>query len=70
MKKILITLNDQGGECMTWNYEELADTLRAQTHGHLPIIVYEIKTANRAGREFVMIYETDRNDCRPSYSED
>lgn len=39
MKKILIMLNDQGGGCMAWNYEELADTLRAQTHGHLPMIV-------------------------------
>lgn len=37
--KILITLNDQGGGVMDWNSDELAGTLRAETHQHLPIVV-------------------------------
>ena len=41
MKKILITLNDQGGGVMSWNYEELAATLRAQMASHPPVIVIE-----------------------------
>lgn len=36
---ILITLNDQGGGVMDWNYTELAGTLRAQMGGHPPIVV-------------------------------
>ena len=37
--RILITLNDQGGAVMSWNYEELAATLRAQMTGHPPVVV-------------------------------
>lgn len=38
-KKILITLNDQGGGAMSWNYEELSATLRAEMSGHPPVVV-------------------------------
>lgn len=38
-QKILITLNDQGGAVMSWNYNELADCLRANTKHHEPIVV-------------------------------
>ena len=42
MKKILITLNDQGGAVMNWNYSELAATLRSQmSNSHPPIVVIE-----------------------------
>jgi hypothetical protein len=37
--KILITLNDQGGAVMNWNYDELAATLRAEMSSHPPIVV-------------------------------
>lgn len=35
----VIVLNDQGGSVMNWNDEGKVDTLRAQTHGHEPIVV-------------------------------
>jgi len=42
MNKILITLNDQGGGVMLWNYDELASTLRSQmSSSHPPIVVLE-----------------------------
>ena len=40
-QKILITLNDQGGAVMNWNYNELAATLRAEMSSHPPIVVLE-----------------------------
>lgn len=40
--KILITLNDQGGGVMEWNYKELAATLRASmSSSHPPVVVIE-----------------------------
>lgn len=41
MTRILITLNDQGGAVMQWNYDELASTLRAEMKHHYPIVVIE-----------------------------
>lgn len=38
---ILITLDDQGGGSINWNYSELSPSLRAQTHGHPPTVVLE-----------------------------
>lgn len=38
-QKILITLNDQGGAIMRWNYNELSDTLRAEMKSHPPVVV-------------------------------
>ena len=40
-KRILITLNDQGGAVMEWNYNELAATLRAHMASHPPVVVIE-----------------------------
>lgn len=40
-KIILITLEDQGGAVMNWNYNELSPTLRAEMKQHLPVIVLE-----------------------------
>ena len=37
--RILITVNDQGGAIIRWNYNELADCLRANTKHHEPIVV-------------------------------
>ena len=39
--KILITLNDQGGGVILWNYDEVSGALRAQTKHHEPIVVIE-----------------------------
>lgn len=39
--RILITLNDQGGGVMDWNYKELAATLRASMSQHQPIVILE-----------------------------
>lgn len=41
MQKILITLNDQGGAIMSWNYDELSPSLRNQMKHHEPIVVVE-----------------------------
>ena len=53
MNKILITLNDQGGGVMLWNYDELASTLRAQMASHPPIVVLEDDNED-ADRETVL----------------
>ena len=46
--KILITLNDQGGGVMEWNYKELAATLRASmSSSHPPLIVIEDEDTDR-----------------------
>lgn len=50
--KILITLNDQGGGRMDWNYGELVSTLRA-TSNHPPIVVLEDE-ADNADREKIL----------------
>lgn len=43
----VIVLNDQGGSVMNWNDEGMVDTLRAQTHGHEPIVVVGGGAENR-----------------------
>ena len=40
MMPSVLCLNDQGGGVMDWN-EELSGTLRAQEHGHQPLVLYE-----------------------------
>lgn len=55
MMRILITLNDQGGAVMSWNFEELAATLRAEMSLHPPVVVLD---------------ESFRNDCESSDSKD
>lgn len=57
MKRIMITLNDQGGGVMSWNYNEKAETLRAEIHGHQPIVVVKDEAANNLG-----IKSESRND--------
>lgn len=39
--RILMTLNDQGGGVIEWNYEELSPALREQMKHHEPIVVIE-----------------------------
>lgn len=39
--RIILTLNDQGGGVMLWNYDEVSGALRAQTKHHEPIVVIE-----------------------------
>lgn len=53
MQKILITLNDQGGAVMSWNYNELASTLRAEMSSHPPVVVIEDE-ANNSDREEIL----------------
>lgn len=38
MPMILITLNDQGGGVMNWNYDEMTATLRAGMGSHPPMV--------------------------------
>ena len=45
MKEIVITLNDQGGDVMSWNTNELANTLRAMA-SRPPVIVVKEKGMN------------------------
>ena len=42
--KIALTLNDQGGAVMNWNFRELAGTLRAEMTGHPPSVVIAISS--------------------------
>ena len=38
---IILVLNDQGGAVINWSKEELSPTIRAQDHGHPPVVVME-----------------------------
>lgn len=44
MTEILMTVNDQGGGVIAWNYEEIAPTLRQQMKHHEPIVVLQNET--------------------------
>ena len=44
----LLILNDQGGGVMSVS-EDITATLRAQDHGHPPLIVFEPGAASRVG---------------------
>lgn len=39
-----MTVNDQGGGVIAWNYEEIAPTLRQQMKHHEPIVVLQNET--------------------------
>lgn len=43
MQRILLTLNDQGGGVMSWNYDETVGTLRREMKHHEPIVVIEVE---------------------------
>ena len=45
MSKLLI-LNDQGGGSISCEKQEVSPTLRAQDHGHPPIVIYEKGNTN------------------------
>ena len=36
---LILVINDQGGASINWNKEQVSPTLRAQDHGHPPIVV-------------------------------
>ena len=36
---LMIILNDQGGAVMHWSCNGISNTLRAQDHGHPPVVV-------------------------------
>lgn len=38
---ILLVLDDQDGAVINWNKKEISPTIRAQDHGHPPIVVIE-----------------------------
>ena len=44
---IILVLNDQGGEVINCEKQEISPTLRAQDHGHPPIVIYETNDSNR-----------------------
>lgn len=50
---ILITIDDQGGAVIRWNYNELSPTLRGEMKGHPPEVVLENETDN-VDRETVL----------------
>lgn len=39
--KLILIMNDQGGTEMRIEKTDISPTLRAQDHGHLPIVMYE-----------------------------
>lgn len=38
---VLLVLEDQGGAVINWNHRQLSPTLRAQEHGHPPVVVLD-----------------------------
>ena len=38
---IILVLNDMGGAVINWSKEEVSPTIRAQDHGHPPVVVIE-----------------------------
>lgn len=44
---LILVLEDQGGAVINWNEQELSPTLRAQDHGHQPVIVIENEDTDR-----------------------
>lgn len=50
---ILLVLDDQGGAVINWNKKEISPTIRAQDHGHPPIVVIEDE-ANNSDREEIL----------------
>lgn len=46
MQKIMIVLEDQGGQFIKWNYSGLSPTLRAQMDGHPPVVVLKNESSN------------------------
>ena len=54
MQRILLTLNDQGGGVMQWNYDEIVSTLRREMKHHEPIVVIEAEDEDNAdGKEIL-----------------
>lgn len=49
---IILVLNDMGGAVINWTKEEVSPTIRAQDHGHPPVVVIEDET-NDTDREEV-----------------
>lgn len=43
----VIILNDQGGQQISCEKKEISPTLRAQDHGHPPIVIYETSNIDR-----------------------
>ena len=50
----MITLNDQGGASINWNYEERVDCLRANMRHHEPIVVLENEQPDNTDGEKVL----------------
>lgn len=44
---IILILNDQGGQQISCEKKEISPCLRAQDHGHPPIVVYETDNIDR-----------------------
>lgn len=49
---IILVLNDMGGAVINWTKEEVSPTIRAQDHGHPPVVVIEDES-NDTDREKV-----------------
>ena len=54
---IILVLNDMGGAVINWSKEEVSPTIRAQDHGHPPVVVMEDEGTNCTG-----IKSESRND--------
>lgn len=54
---LILVLEDQGGVQISWNTDELSPTLRAESHGHPPLILENNE-------------QIDRYNSRPSDTED
>ena len=59
---ILLVLDDQGGGCIRWNYNELSPALRARMNGHPPVVVMENESSNDDRIRAVPIDGTGRTD--------
>ena len=52
---IILVLNDMGGAVINWTKEEVSPTIRAQDHGHPPIVVIENDDSGSNKNEFQQV---------------
>ena len=50
MERMILILNDQGGQVM-FITEEITGTLRAQTGGHPPLVLLEVERNELSGND-------------------
>ena len=60
---IILVLNDMGGAVINWSKGEVSPTIRAQDHGHPPVVVIE----DDSDAEKILKRNCDRNRDMPNH---